>query len=252
METTCSNCAGTVDLHYCPSCGQKKYRRIDGKYLIEELQYTLLHVNKGFLYSMKSLLRNPGKTAREYIEGSRVKHYKPILMAVLTSGLYAFLSMNLIDPASIYAQSENNDPQAAQDMKGIAEFMLHYWNLITLALIPLFAILTRFVFRKQAENYFEHIVMNAYLQSLFNILYVLIFLPISLLLLSNPSLFLSWNNTALLFYPVGLVWFFKTYYPELKLSVIIGKVLLMFLFVMLAGLAFSVAYAFYLMSSGRV
>jgi hypothetical protein len=93
--------------------------------------------------------------------------------------------------------------------------------------------------------------MNAYLQSLFNVLYVLIFLPISLLLLSNPSLFLTWNNTALLFYPVGLVWFFKTYYPELKLSVIIGKVLLMFLFVMLAGLAISIAYAFYLMSSGR-
>lgn len=250
METNCSNCDGTVALQYCPSCGQKKYRRIDKKYLLEEIQYSLLHVNKGFLYSMKSLLLNPGKTAREYIEGSRVNHFKPILMAVLMSGVYAFLSIQLIDPASIFTQRMNNGQQEAQDMKGIIEFMLHYWNFITLALIPLFAILTRFVFRKQAENYFEHIVMNAYLQSLFNALYILIVLPVSLLLLSNPDLFLTWSNTAMLFYPLGLVWFFKTYYPDLKVSAIIGKVLLMFLFVMLAGLAFSIAYAFYLMSRG--
>lgn len=250
METNCSNCDGTVALQYCPSCGQKKYRRIDKKYLLEEIQYSLLHVNKGFLYSIKSLLLNPGKTARAYIEGSRVNHYKPILMALLLSGVYAFLSIQLIDPASIFTQKMNNDQQEAQDMKGIIEFMLHYWNLITLALIPLFAILTRFMFRKQAENYFEHIVMNAYLQSLFNALYILIVLPVSLLLLSNPDLFLTWSNTAMLLYPLGLVWFFKTYYPDLKVTAIIGKVLLMFLFVMLAGLAFSIAYAIYLMSRG--
>ncbi len=129
--------------------------------------------------------------------------------------------------------------------------MLHYWNLITLTLIPLFALLTRFVFRKQAENYFEHIVMNAYLQSLFNILYIIIFLPIALLLASNPSLFLTLNNFALLFYPVGLVWFFKTYYPKLKVSTVVGKTLLMFLLVMLVGLAFSVAYAFIVKSRGQ-
>lgn len=249
METPCSNCDGTVALQYCPKCGQKRYRRIDKKYLLEEIQYSLLHVNKGFLYSVKSLLRNPGNTARQYIEGGRVNHYKPILMAVITSGVYAFLSIKLIDPASMFSQRTNNGLQETQDMKGIIEFMLHYWNFITLALIPLFSILTRFVFRKQAENYFEHIIMNAYLQSLFNILYVLIVLPIQLLLLSDPSLFFTWSNTAMLLYPLGLVWFFKTYYPNLKLSVIIGKVLLMFLFVMLAGLAFSIAYAFYLISS---
>jgi Protein of unknown function (DUF3667) len=252
METTCSNCDGTVTLQYCPSCGQKKYRRIDKKYLVEEMQYTVLHVNKGFLYSVKSLLRNPGKTAREYIEGSRVNHYKPILLAVLMSGLYAFISVNLINPSAIYAQSANGDSQVAQDTKGIADFMLHYWNFITLALIPLFAILTRFVFRKQDENYFEHIIMNAYMQSLFSILYILIFIPVSLFLLSTPSLFLTWNNMLLLLYPVGLVWFFRTYYPNLKLSVIIGKVLLMFLIVLLVGLAVSVTYAIYLMKSGRV
>lgn len=252
MESTCSNCDETITLQYCPSCGQKKYRRIDKKYLIEEMQYTLLHVNKGFLYSVKSLLRNPGKTAREYIEGSRVNHYKPILLAVLTSGLYAFISMKFIDPSAIYAKSVSDDAQGAQDMKGIADFMLRYWNFITLALIPLFAILTRFVFRKQEENYFEHIVMNAYLQSLFSLLYILIFIPVSLFLVSNPSLFLMWNNMALLFYPIGLVWFFRTYYPDLKLSAIIGKVLLLFFIVMLAGLAVSVLYAVYLMQTGRV
>jgi hypothetical protein len=251
MESTCSNCDGSVTIHYCPSCGQKKYRRIDKKYLVEEIQYTLLHVNKGFLYSVKSLLRNPGKTAREYIEGSRVNHYKPILLAFITTGLYAFISMKLINPSAIYAQG-SYDAQDAQDTKELTDLLLRYWNFITLASIPLFAILTSFFFRKQQENYFEHIVMNAYLQSLFSVLYIIIFVPVALFLLSTPSLFQTWNQTVLFLYPVGLVWFFKTYYPDLKLSVIIGKVLMMFLLVILVGLAVSVAYAVYLYQTRRV
>jgi hypothetical protein len=253
METTCINCDGPVALQYCPSCGQKKYRRIDKKYLVEEIQYTLLHVNKGFLYSVKSLLRNPGKTAREYIKGLRVNHYKPILLAAITTVTYAFISKKLINYSTIYEKSVSYDMQRIPlYSKEYEYFLLRYWNYITLALIPLFAILTRFFFRKREENYFEHIVMNAYLQSLFSMLFIIILVPVAFFFQSAPSLFINWNITKLLLYPFVLVWFFKTYYPDLKLSVIIGKVLMMFLLVMLVVLAVSVAYAVYLYQTRRV
>ncbi len=81
MESNCKNCNEIIVENFCGNCGQKTYKRIDKKYIWDEIQYTLLHTNKGFLYSVKNILKNPGKTAREFINGDRVNHYKPILLA---------------------------------------------------------------------------------------------------------------------------------------------------------------------------
>jgi hypothetical protein len=131
-------------------------------------------------------------------------------------------------------------------------FLLRYWSSFTLALIPLFAILTRFFFRKREENYYEHIVMNAYLQSHLNMLYVIILVPVAFFFQSAPSFVLNWSMTKLFIYPFVFVWFFKTYYPDLKLSVIIRKVLMIFLIVVLIVLAVIVAYGLYLYQTRRV
>lgn len=53
MNNTCPNCKNIIHGNFCSDCGQKSYRRIDKEYIWEELQYTLLHTNKGFLYSVK-------------------------------------------------------------------------------------------------------------------------------------------------------------------------------------------------------
>ena len=97
MEDNCKNCETLITGNFCSNCGQKKYKRIDRKYLIDELQYTVLHTNKGFFYSVKKILRNPGKTAKEFIEGSRVNHYKPILLTFLLIGISTFISFKFLD-----------------------------------------------------------------------------------------------------------------------------------------------------------
>jgi hypothetical protein len=56
MEDNCKNCGTLITANFCSNCGQKKYKRIDKKYLIDELQYTVLHTNKGFFYSVKKFL----------------------------------------------------------------------------------------------------------------------------------------------------------------------------------------------------
>jgi hypothetical protein len=53
MEKNCPNCNRVITGNFCSNCGQKKYKRIDKKYIWEEIQYTILHTNKGFLYSVK-------------------------------------------------------------------------------------------------------------------------------------------------------------------------------------------------------
>ena len=92
MENNCKNCGAIVSSNFCGDCGQKNFHRIDKKYLTDELQYIFLHTNKGFFYSIKKILRNPGKTAKEFIEGSRVNHYKPIMLTFLLSGISTFIS----------------------------------------------------------------------------------------------------------------------------------------------------------------
>lgn len=105
MSEICKNCQGEIAFNFCANCGQKKAKRIDGKYVKDELQYVLIHTNKGFFYSLKKVVRNPGKTASEFIDGNRVNHYKPILMVFLLAGISAFITNTFIHPAEVMRQS---------------------------------------------------------------------------------------------------------------------------------------------------
>jgi hypothetical protein len=53
MTEKCKNCDQIISGNYCAYCGQKKFNRIDKKYVFDEMQYTFLHANKGLLYSVK-------------------------------------------------------------------------------------------------------------------------------------------------------------------------------------------------------
>jgi hypothetical protein len=67
MENTCLNCNHLITENFCTYCGQKKYKRIDRKYLTDEVQYMVIHTNKGFFYSLKNIIKAPGKTARDIL-----------------------------------------------------------------------------------------------------------------------------------------------------------------------------------------
>jgi hypothetical protein len=65
----------------------------ESSYVVEEIQDIFVDVNKGFFYSVFKTLRNPGKTAREYVEGNRVDHYKPIALTFVLAGISIFVSL---------------------------------------------------------------------------------------------------------------------------------------------------------------
>ena len=81
MAENCKNCNEPIAGNFCSHCGQKKYKRIDKKYIWDEIQYSVLHTNKGLFYSIKSILKNPGKTAREFVVRQNVSvHYNMIII----------------------------------------------------------------------------------------------------------------------------------------------------------------------------
>lgn len=230
MENNCPNCNQIIAENFCSNCGQKKYKRIDRKYLWEEVQYTILHTNKGFLYSVKNIIKNPGKTAREFIDGNRVNHYKPILLAFVLSGISAFISYKIIGLQKIMSDFYAKQHMNSQFMNDYMSFTSSYNSIMMLLLIPFFALITKLAFRKWGQNYYEHAVMNAYILSFYTLVNISILYPITYLFKSNVDLIIPLISMSMLTIPFILVWFFKGFYSDKPLKSIIGRILLTVLF----------------------
>jgi hypothetical protein len=224
MELNCQNCNEIITAHFCSNCGQKKYKRIDRKYILDEIQYTFLHTNKGFLYSVKNIIKNPGKTAREFIDGNRINHYKPILLAFVLSGISAFISFKIIGlekiMSSIYAK-ENINSAFMNDYMTITS---SYNSIIMLLLIPIFALFTKLAFRKWGHNYYEHVVMNSYILCYYTLFNIFIVYPLMFIMKNNVEYFSYFTSLSMLAVPFMLVWFFKEFYSDKPLKSIIGRV----------------------------
>lgn len=236
MTDKCSNCNHKIALNFCPNCGQKKYKRIDKKYLKDEIQYTVLHTNKGFFYTIKNLLKNPGKTGRNFIDGNRVNHYKPILLLFVLSGISVFIANKIIhiDEVMINYYNKHNI-QMPFDIKKYQTFFTGYIPLIMLFFIPVQSIFTRIAFAKWKHNYYEHIVMNAFYLSFLQILNILLIYPILYLLKDNPGTFMIVQQVLpFLFMILAAGWFFSGFYYDRNFGDVILRLLL------LSGIAFVV------------
>lgn len=224
MADTCLNCTHPVTENFCSNCGQKKYKRIDRKYIWDELQYTVFHTNKGLLYSVKKILRNPGKTAREYIHGIRINHYKPILLVFVLSGLATFLSFKVLDVGEIMDKYYTQNHIKSKMMGDLMSFISGYYSVIMLLLVPLFALTTKIAFRKWGQNYYEHIVMNAYILSFYTLATIIIIYPAMFFFRHKPDVSFELSQTSILLVPFILIWFFKEFYKGKPLKAILLRV----------------------------
>jgi hypothetical protein len=230
----CQNCNNPIEVNFCSNYGQKKYKRIDKKYIWDEVQYTTIHTNKGFLYSIKKILKNPGKAAKEFIEGNRVNHYKPIALAFILSGISGFISYKII-----HLNDLMNDYSASKNLN--SDFMNDYMSLVTsynsifmLLFIPIMAIFTTIAFRKWGQNYYEHIVMNAFGLSFYTLTSILILFPILFVFRKNMENVLQITSYSMMLIPIIMVWFYKNFYDHQSLKNIILRVLLVFVFFFIA------------------
>jgi hypothetical protein len=250
VNESCFNCGNPVNNNYCGFCGQKKYTRIDKKYILSELENTILQTNKGFLFSIKKIVINPGGTARKFIGGSRINHYKPILLAFLLSGISAFISFKIIGLKEITEEFYSKQQMISEFMIDYLSFTSSYNSIIFLSLIPFLAIVTKIALRKWGDNYYEHIVMNAYILSLYLIINIVILYPLMYFLKGNADFIVQLSSLSILTVPLIMIWFFKGYYLEKSLKSIVGRVLLMilniiigFLFLMIASIILGFIFA---------
>lgn len=162
MNITCKNCHQTFKGHYCSNCGQTaETHKLNLHYLWHDIQHGLFHFDSGITYTAKQLFTRPGHSIREFIEGRRVKHFKPIsLVIVLATAYIALIHLLHID---LFSETEKN---AVSDysiaIEKFKEWTTSHFAWITLLSIPLHTIGTAICFRKQGYNFIEYFVLNTY------------------------------------------------------------------------------------------
>ena len=102
MEDTqnCRNCDRVIDVpgqKFCPNCGQATpTRRIDWRFLGHELEHSVLHMDRGVLYTLKRLMLRPGHLIRDYLDGRREGIVKPLLLLMMSAAALVLLSHYLL------------------------------------------------------------------------------------------------------------------------------------------------------------
>lgn len=173
MEVTCKNCNQIYAGNFCNNCGQQSdTHRLNLHFIWHDIQHAFFHFDKGVLYTAKELFTRPGDSIREFVEGKRVKHFKPISLVIILATLYGVLRhlfhFSVLDKKAV-------SKFQGVEYESLNEWISHHYYLIILLSIPMFSIASYLVFRKQGYNFIEHFVLNTYMASQRLILRIAIF-----------------------------------------------------------------------------
>jgi hypothetical protein len=187
MNITCKNCHQTFKGHYCSNCGQTaETHPINLHFLWHDIQHGLLHFDNGITYTGKQLFTRPGHSIREFIEGKRVKHFKPLSLVMVLATAYVAL-IHLLHIELIVKTNGPVDPSVHIDPVKIGEWLQSHFAWITIAFIPIHTIGTVITFRKQGYNFFEYFILNTYKAA--QKLYIsLLFIPVFYYYSGTPAI----------------------------------------------------------------
>lgn len=256
QQELCKNCQQMHQDNFCSHCGQKtKTVRLNWNYIKDEANYTLLHFNKGLLFTIKELFTRPGDTIREFIDGKRINHYKPLLLVFVLAGVSGFLSLQM-DMNAMMDMHKGNPNLNSKVMTAYSEMMhkmfAHYAFLEILAL-PLVSFVSWLSFKKWGYNYIENIIINCFATGqrlVFSITCILIYMitPKSMMVtIMVISSFVTFGLT---------IWTYASLYKDKPLSSRILRILLFFFLLFLLGfvllIALSIAFIVYLKNTGQI
>lgn len=159
---TCKNCNNLIDGNFCNNCGQSaKTHELNFHFLWHDIQHGLFHFENGILYTAKQLFTRPGKSIREFIEGKRVKHMKPISWVIILATVYGLLYSGLhINSLEEFKSLSTEDERAG--FEKINQWLASHFSWAILLTLPFYALASFIAFRKQKINFIEHLVLNAY------------------------------------------------------------------------------------------
>ena len=180
----CINCAHAVagpEQKFCPRCGQPTpVHRIDWHFLAHELEHSVLHMDRGILYSLKQLMLRPGTLLRDYIDGRRGNQVKPLLMIMVMAAAVVLLGRFVLGEGVVKAVAHADVAATVEAGSAAARHMARFtaasqsvagwinanFATFTLLLLPIEAGVRWAVFRRYSRlNYPEWLVISTLLVS---------------------------------------------------------------------------------------
>ncbi len=171
----CKNCNHKFQGNFCNNCGQAAdTHKLSLHYIWHDLQHGLFHFDNGIFFTIKQLLTRPGHSIREFVNGKRVRHFKPLSFVVIVATFYGLLSHyflnNSFDSVPIHK---------TKDIIGAYE-TISRWSLSHLAYSTLILILTTtvasyLIFKKQGYNIVEHLILNTFYRGLTLVIALMLF-----------------------------------------------------------------------------
>lgn len=171
LSIICKNCSYHYKGNYCPNCGQSaKVEPIGVKYFLHDIPHSILHIDKGFFYTLSKLLTIPGKTLAEYLDGKRVKHFRPFAFVVIMSTITTIL----IKLCNYFINKKFSELNNGEILNFENHFFSDYPAVLVFILIPLLSLVTWLCFKRRKYNYWEHFLINTYVAAYLNIFFLLI------------------------------------------------------------------------------
>jgi len=158
----CRNCNHDLDGDYCSNCGHPaKLKRIDSHYIKNELR-DLFHLERGFFYSIKELITEPGQSIRKFISEDRNRLVKPVTFLIVTSLIYTLINFYFhIDDE--YVNYENIEDSA---ISVILKWILEHHGYGNIIMGIFVAFWTKIFFKKYGYNFFEILILLCFLMGI--------------------------------------------------------------------------------------
>jgi len=163
----CRNCGKIVEGNFCSHCGQdSKVSRINLPNFFNQVSENVFILNKGFFYTLINLFIRPGHSIRDFLNGKRKYHFKPIAYLLVFSSIYFLISRiaeqnTLID--DLVSGFFSYDPDNKNEIPPSLTWFSSNYAYTALLLLPIFSFASFIAFFKYRRSYLEHIVINAYI-----------------------------------------------------------------------------------------
>ena len=236
----CKNCENKFEGNFCSNCGQdSEVDKINAKYIFKEISHSILELDKGFFYTVKELFTRPGHIIRDYLQGKRKNHYKPISFVILTATIYLLSTLITGEKTFLgdflYGAISGLNDKKFKPLSNALTWGANNYTYITLILMPFFSFASFVSFRKAGYNYFEHLITNCYIKGAQIILYsVFCFL---IYWINNESYFLP--IIALSLSIVYLLWSYMQFFNKKTAIYKTSRIVLTyFLYFILTGFLF--------------
>ena len=164
--TDCLNCGQVIQANFCGHCGQSAHTHaVNWHYIWHEIPHSVWHVDRGILFTIRQLCTRPGHTIREFLEGKRVNHYRPLALLLLLGGLLVLVMHSLdLSMAKLSQDAYRTDASAEAKAFGMRmnQFMEEKMTILNIAFLPFFAFGYWLAFRRKGYSYPQLLVAQTF------------------------------------------------------------------------------------------